>query len=522
MPKRKSNPYEALRVQPLPLSSLDAALDLLVCETFSRLDSITNKFETCAGVKLHDGVVKTRWEEAVKRYFVMKSMDELTCGAKKLEMKEIEKDEEMKDDPGESKTDAKGRPLPSPYPGAIAVHAMNNEEEAEWRKWDPKRGDVVVVDTAEDGIWPGKIIEKKVFFQGRTVPRGNHFFPVRIYNEKIQPMIAVKSRLVPFHMRPDPPLLASPALLSAYHHAANPSTFDMLASARESLAAHNRLHPGVTGEDNKAKFRAEKDTWNKQVNWVMNERRIEKLRATAEERERRLREVVVSTTPRILEETTNSCADQAGQLFGCPKKRRPNIPDNFKDKTGPTLQISGPDTSFPMPRTPPRTGLPFVASLIKTSLSNSSRSNSPRRTPTRSNKRRSLTGLGELSPASRRTYTPPRILPSGDETAPLSFGGGLSLPPEVKGATFDFVSPLYPAKTDRLPLGMEDPNQPALSRPNMSRSGSLGIVREEEEEEGWTAVQRKDRRAGSEPLKHSKDQSEITDAKGANHEDMEL
>lgn len=88
MPKRKSNPSEHVPIAPLPLSSLDAALDLLVCDTFTRLNSVAAKFEACAGVKLNDGVVKARWEEAVSRYWVIKSMDELTCGAKKMDVKE--------------------------------------------------------------------------------------------------------------------------------------------------------------------------------------------------------------------------------------------------------------------------------------------------------------------------------------------------------------------------------------------------------------------------------------------------
>lgn len=79
MPKRKASSADLSRVAPPSLSSLDAALDLLASETFDRLQTLTSKFETAAGVKLNDGVVKTRWEEAVKRYWVMKSIDDLCC-----------------------------------------------------------------------------------------------------------------------------------------------------------------------------------------------------------------------------------------------------------------------------------------------------------------------------------------------------------------------------------------------------------------------------------------------------------
>jgi hypothetical protein len=81
MPKRKTNPCAPATNPCLSISSFDAALDLLACETFTRLDHLTCKFEAASGVRLDDGVVKTRWEEAVKRYWVMKGMDDLCCTA---------------------------------------------------------------------------------------------------------------------------------------------------------------------------------------------------------------------------------------------------------------------------------------------------------------------------------------------------------------------------------------------------------------------------------------------------------
>lgn len=81
MPKRKTNPCAPATNPCLSISSFDAALDLLACETFTRLDHLTCKFEAASGVRLGEGVVKTRWEEAVKRYWVMKGMDDLCCTA---------------------------------------------------------------------------------------------------------------------------------------------------------------------------------------------------------------------------------------------------------------------------------------------------------------------------------------------------------------------------------------------------------------------------------------------------------
>lgn len=95
MPKRKSDSGPSVGVS---LTSLDAALDLLACETFTRLETLSTKFEAAAGIKLNDGVVKTRWEEAVRRYGVMKSMDDLCCSMvqpKQEDNGEVEMDEGM-------------------------------------------------------------------------------------------------------------------------------------------------------------------------------------------------------------------------------------------------------------------------------------------------------------------------------------------------------------------------------------------------------------------------------------------
>ncbi|WVQ72382.1 hypothetical protein IAR50_001934 [Cryptococcus sp. DSM 104548] len=516
MPKRKS--IDPIPPPPPPLSSLDAALDLLVCDTFTRLDSIAAKFEACAGVKLNDGVVRARWEEAVNRYWVMKSMDELTCSAEKHRAASGNgdgymgplpdgDDGVMEDAENTSKEgrEGKSRPLPTAYPGAVAVHALAPDEAEEWKKWNPRMGDVVLVDTAHDGIWPGKIIDKKVFFQGRTTPRGNHFFPVRIYNENMPPTITIKARLLLFHLRPDPPLLASAALQSAYHHAKNPGGFDVIATAREAHAARTRLHPGVTDEDDQARYRAEREEWNIQVNWAMSERRMEKLRTLAEERGRVLRQVGRAASTPVFEATGETYAtdERLDSIFGVPKKRRTSLPPPAPrlDPTIPTLSIAPSAPSTPPPRL---TGSPSMASYIRPSLSNQ-RPNSPRRTPTRRDRDKRMyahSGVGELSPASsvRRTYTPPRILPSGDETAPSGFG----MPEEVKSGRFDFTSPLGPVKMGKLVPVNHKSKEGAGGADGTPvgrgvRSGSLEIVREEEEEEGWTVVSRRGRRAGSEP-----------------------
>lgn len=223
---------------------------MLACETFTRLEGIKTKFEQAAGFDIDETAMRVRWEEAVKRYWVMKSIDDLCCGSapsgrEKGKVKALGEDAEGKaggeggmemdhartngsaradalanggeDDKG---TDEHGRAIVKAHPGAVVLHGLNAEEEHEWRKWTPRIGDVVLVDTPNDGLWPGKvcfyihvhhgntdttsrvqqdgvsngqIIDKKTYFIGRTQPKGNHFFPVRIYNPDMEPYV-----LLPF------------------------------------------------------------------------------------------------------------------------------------------------------------------------------------------------------------------------------------------------------------------------------------------------------------------------------------
>jgi hypothetical protein len=63
----------------LSVSSLDAAFDILANDTFSKLDHLVRKFEAATSIQLDDGIAKGRWEEACKRYWVTKAMEDLCC-----------------------------------------------------------------------------------------------------------------------------------------------------------------------------------------------------------------------------------------------------------------------------------------------------------------------------------------------------------------------------------------------------------------------------------------------------------
>lgn len=81
MPKRKAL-CDVRDTSKLSVSSLDAAFDMLASETFTKIDHLVRKFETAAKIQLNDGVAKSRWEEACKRYWVTKAMEDLCCGAR--------------------------------------------------------------------------------------------------------------------------------------------------------------------------------------------------------------------------------------------------------------------------------------------------------------------------------------------------------------------------------------------------------------------------------------------------------
>ncbi|KAL7421928.1 hypothetical protein Q5752_003700 [Cryptotrichosporon argae] len=524
MPKRKSTSPGSPGIS---LTSFDAALDLLACETFARVAKLADNFEVATSVRLSDTVCRSRWDEAVGRYWLMKSLDGLCCGSGGGGIAKEGGDEAMKDE-----KDAYERPIAdNHHPGAVAKWQLDADESQQWRRWTPRAGDLVLVDLPEHGVWPGKIIDRRVSFSGRTIPRGNHFYAVRVYNEEIQPTVTVKARLVPLDLRPDPPLLCSAALQSAYNHTLSPSAFDAAAGVRETQAAQSRAHPGAEGGDDA--WRDEREVWKRFVNWLMNERRVEKARTLGEEREKRIRAVVdngnghdsgsgsKSGTANGAEgdgEEGTEMEDRAGrQADGARKKRCPEeqwslgitkLPSTTVERGGifhlAALGSARPRT--PVPTLPANgSGTPSIAAYIRPALSTlSGRPASPRRAD-----RRIRAGT-ESSPrrgsgVAAGTFTPPR--PGVDECMPPS-------PTAPRLLTFDFVSPLGPVRFGRLRRDARDAASGASAgagadgdevmdgtkdRRPLARRASLEAVKEEPEDDaGWTLVRRA-KRAGSAP-----------------------
>lgn len=313
--------------------------------------------------------------------------------------------------------------------------------------------------------------------------------------------VTIKSRMIPLDLRPDPPLLASEELLSAYNHANNPGSFDEEASAREAEAAYRRTHPGVSNGDepDRSAIKEEREKWNGVVNWVMNERRIEKMRQVNEEREKKLQSV--AKTEDWIEGRGE--AESAPDGADCPKKRRTAV--TVMEKVSNGSERGG---IFKVVRQESECG---IGNGNGNGNSIFGRLTPPRHhSPRRFDKRRTFTGLGEFSPKGRgTTYTPPRILPSGDETAPHSPSPA---PPSLQ--TFDFVSPLGPVKLSKLStLNVNGHNSRTESYTSIGRSGSLSgmsleAVKEEPLEDEpaslsqgeWTLVTRA-KRAGSLPCR---------------------
>lgn len=287
--------------------------------------------------------------------------------------------------------------------------------------------------------------------------------------------------MIPLDMRPEPPLLASTSILTAFNHARHPNGFDRSAEEREKIAAQERSHSGVPDFDEQQRIRASKETWNEEVNWVMSERRVEKMRNLNEEREKRLREVAQDSES-LEDSVINADERQTSKRKTCVDPAYAASARRTGDGIFTVPSISAPSRSL--------TSSP----LFKPVSASPQRPSSPRRLEKRRNG--IYAGMGEYSPRTRRsTYTPPRILPSGDETAPNMQTSPSPVPSSLR---FDFVSPLGPVHEGTLAGG------PRRSG-SMSRISLEAVKEEALEDEGeseWQVVQRRAQRSGSAPCRN--------------------
>lgn len=320
--------------------------------------------------------------------------------------------------------------------------------------------------------------------------------------------LTVKSRLIPFSLRPSAPLMASEALLGAYNHAANPGPFDIAAGNRESAAAYSRTHPGVKPEDESTEqVQRQKESWKSFVNWLMDERRLEKLRTLCEERDKRLKEVANQSIIDLGSSDALSCEEKLDN----PRKRQVTCsmpPFTYTSTSTKTIQKVEsdvperggifrvkplPPNSSPMasvvtmasPSSSPRVASP-MASYIRPALSVPYRSGSPRRAERRRNA--GYSNAGESSPRRRNgSFTPPRGSPSKDEPALFS-----SPSPAPSLPSFGF-------KFGKQSVDDEDDQMNGRSYPPATTLEA--VLEEREEEDTWTVVASKGRnkRSGSAP-----------------------
>lgn len=328
--------------------------------------------------------------------------------------------------------------------------------------------------------------------------------------------LTVKSRMIPFHLRSSAPLMASETLLGAYNNAANPGPFDIAAGNRESAAAYSRTHPGVnTDSETAERVQKQKEAWKSFVNWLMDERRLEKLRTLCEERDKRLKEVANQS---VIDLGSATSLDGEERPYS-PRKRQVTCsmpPFTYSSTSTRTVQkiesdvaerggifriksIGGSSSSSPSagpphasPGSSPRVMSP-MASYIRPALSVPYRSGSPRRADRRRNI--AFSNVGESSPRRRGgTFTPPRGSPSNDEPAPFA---SPSPAPSLRSFGFKFSKQLMEDDDDQMNGG----------RGHVPATALEAVLEEREEEDSWTVVSGRGRhkRSGSAPLDRPKE-----------------
>lgn len=216
------------------------------------------------------------------------------------------------------------------------------------------------------------------------------------------------------------------------------------------------------------------------------------MRNINEEREKRLQ--AVARDPEMPEKTV------AEEEWGPSSSKRNCVDASQGADQGKRLG----DGIFAIPSTSTSPRSHTASPLFKPVIGSPQRPGSPRRLEKRRNG--IYAGMGEYSPRGRRTtYTPPRILPSGDETAPNMQTSPSPVPSSLR---FDFVSPLGPMHEGTLADG------PRRSG-SMSRI-SLEAVKEEplegEGEGEWTVVQKRGQRSGSAPCQKPQDGTSVQTA----------
>ena len=251
--------------------------------------------------------------------------------------------------------------------------------------------------------------------------------------------------------------MASEDVLGAYNHAAHPEEFDAQATRREAASATDRACPTKSDEEGKA----EKADWKKLVNWAMDQRRLEKLREIQIARMENLLQVTDGGTD--IARCMDEVAAEERKEESSAKKRKQSEPDTEQSIFGPIQSNATPPLA---PNSPAKT----LAGYIRPALSSPQRPSSPRRP----DKRRGVAIFGDGSPRSRGgTYTPPRVLPSGDETAPAP-----------SRQQFDFASPLGPkgaaqSPRVRLEVVQEDPFEPDGGEWTLVSKGKGGKIKSE-------------------------------------------
>lgn len=164
MPKRKGRAECGPNGSAYPITHFDAAMDLLVSETYNRIFTLAKMYEKAGGLHLDQKQCLGRWQEAVRRWECVQSLSGLSWGTdSKGKGKDVGGVEAVELEWASSTTrDGRGtawewNSVVLGHAGSVITKELDASEEAEWRRWTPQVGDVVLVDLADGSTWPGKV-----------------------------------------------------------------------------------------------------------------------------------------------------------------------------------------------------------------------------------------------------------------------------------------------------------------------------------------------------------------------------
>lgn len=173
-------------------------------------------------------------------------------------------------------TTAAARGHTEPLVSLPEILELDDTELHTWQNWRPAQDDLVLVYVSHKrGYWPGKIIDVDYFAPcaAPRIPRPR-LYAVRVYPTKQRPILTLKSHMVPFAFRPNPPPHAPSTLAKAYRTAWEPLLYDIEALGIETQNQREwaSLTDGYTSSGN------DHQSWNEWRDWIEGQAHSETVR----------------------------------------------------------------------------------------------------------------------------------------------------------------------------------------------------------------------------------------------------